>query len=137
MPSDRTGGGLFVGVDVGGTKIMAALVRRSGFVLARKRRSTPRDGSAGKVVDAIATLVEDLLDKASRTRLDIAAMGLAVAGVVDPAGGRVVDTPNMNLSGLDVVAALHEHIDVPIALGNDVNLGTLGEKWLGAARSAR
>ena len=42
----------------------------------------------------------------------------------------------MNLSGLQVVAPLEERFEVEVALGNDANLGTLGETWLGAARSA-
>jgi len=57
--------------------------------------------------------------------------------VVDPRRGHVVVTPNMNLSGVDVVAPLEAALGVPVVLGNDCNLGTLGEVWLGAARGAQ
>jgi glucokinase len=127
---------LYVGVDVGGTKIFAALVRRSGFVLARKRCSTPRNASAKDVVAALAELIGELLAKGGVGAEELAALGLSIPGVVDPDAGKVVFTPNMNLTGLDAVAAFREYVDVPVALGNDVDMGTLGETWLGSARDA-
>ncbi len=127
---------LYVGVDVGGTKIFAALVRRSGFVLARKRRSTPRNGSPEEVVATLAELIGELLAKGGVGAEELAALGLSIPGVVDPDQGKVVFTPNMNLTGLDAVAAFREYVDVPVALGNDVDMGTLGETWLGSARDA-
>ncbi|MGB2821398.1 MAG: ROK family protein, partial [Phycisphaerae bacterium] len=127
---------LYVGVDVGGTKILATLVKRSGKVLARRRLPTPREGKCGEVVEAVAAAIEKLLHRAD-TSGGVAAVGLAIPGVVDPDRGRVVITPNMNLTGLDIVKEMRKRIDVPVALGNDVNLGTLGEKWLGAGRGAR
>lgn len=126
----------YVGVDVGGTKIFAALVRRSGFVLARKRCATPRDASAEQVVAALAELIGELLAKGGVEPEDLAALGLSIPGVVDPDKGKVVFTPNMNLTGLDAVGAFREYHDVPVALGNDVDMGTLGETWLGSARDA-
>jgi glucokinase len=58
--------------------------------------------------------------------------------VVDPAKGRIVICPNMKgLSGLRIGPELAHRFGVPVAIENDVNLGTLGETWLGAAaRSA-
>ncbi len=55
---------------------------------------------------------------------------------MDTDAGRIVVTPNMNLSDKEIVPPVTERFGVPVALGNDVNMGTLGEKWLGAARAA-
>ncbi len=127
---------LYVGVDVGGTKILAALVRPDGRVLARRRIATPLNAPPPVVVRAIAGAVEEALADAGAAKGDLAAVGLAIPGVVDPDAGRVAITPNMNLSGADIGKAARKALGVPVALGNDVNLGTLGEKWLGAARQA-
>lgn len=127
---------LYVGVDVGGTKILAALVKHNGRVVARERIPTPLEAKPAVVVKAIAGAVKALSAKAGVARSDLTAIGLAIPGVVDPDAGRVVITPNMNLSGVRIVKAVRKRLDVPVALGNDVNLGTLGEKWLGAARQA-
>ena len=62
---------------------------------------------------------------------------MAVPGVVDPDTARVVVTPNMSLTGVAIGAHLEGRFHVPMAMGNDGNLGTLGESWLGSARKAR
>ena len=127
---------LYLGVDVGGTKILAALVEESGRVLVRERAATPRRGTHREVLAAIRKAMEGVLRKEKVSPRDLTAIGIAIPGVVDPDKGRVVVTPNMNLSGIAMVPALQAKFGVPVALGNDVNLGTLGEHWLGAARRA-
>ena len=57
--------------------------------------------------------------------------------MVDPDSARVVVTPNMSLTGVAIGAHLEGRFHVPVAVGNDGNLGTLGETWLGSARQAR
>jgi glucokinase len=133
----RSKGNLYLGVDVGGTKIIAALVKSCGTILVRERRDTPRGGPTKDTVDAILAAMVGALAAGAVKPGQLAAIGLAIAGVVEPDKGRVVVTPNMNLSGLRAEAAIRKVYDVPVAVGNDVNLGTLGEKWLGAARKAR
>ncbi len=129
-------GKLFLGVDVGGTKMLAALVRPSGRVLARERRPTPREGTPVDTINAIAGLIDDLLTEAGQPAEALRAIGLAIPGVVDPEAGRIVITPNMNLTGTQIVEPLRERFGVEIALGNDANCGALGEKWLGSASYA-
>lgn len=126
---------LYLGIDVGGTKIQAVLARPTGLILVRERVASPRDAEPKALVAAIADLARETIAEGP-AGATIAAAGLAVPGVVDRGGGTVVVTPNMNLSGMPVVAMLEEALDVPVALGNDVNLGTLGETSLGAARGA-
>ncbi len=127
---------LYLGVDVGATKILAGLVQADGNVLTRKRLPTPRNGTPEETLEAICLAMEGVLAKADKRWGGIDTVGLAVPGVVEPDEGAVVVTPNMNLSGLEVVAVLEERFGVDVVLGNDANLGTLGETWLGAARNA-
>jgi len=133
-PKDKK---LFVGVDVGGTKIMAALAKPSGDILVRKRASTPRGSASGEdIVQAVIELINYTLAEKKVGRKELAGIGIGIPGVVDADEGYVVVTPNMPLTGLHVARLVGAHFKVPVALGNDVNLGTLGEKWLGAARHA-
>ncbi len=137
---------LYMGVDVGGTKILAALAEASGRIVARKRRPTPRGGrprpdasSRGtrerrsQTLAAITAAMEDVLAKAGR---GLAGIGVAIPGVADSRAGRIVITPNMDLSGVPIVAPLARKFGVPVALGNDVNLGALAERWLGSSAGA-
>jgi glucokinase len=128
---------LYVGVDVGGTKVLAALVEETGAVLARERVPTPRDGGPEPVVAAIEKAVADVLAKGGVKAERLTAMGVAIPGVVDPKTARVVVTPNMSLTGVAIGPHLEKRFGVPVAIGNDCNFGALGEKWLGSARRFR
>ena len=127
---------LYLGVDIGGTKIQASLVEESGTIVGRRRCPTPRDAAPQQVVTAIQEAMQQAVEEKGLRPKDLTAMGVAVPGVVDPDEGRVVVTPNMNLSGVSIGPHLEERFKVPVAVGNDCDLGTLGETWLGAARKA-
>ena len=128
---------LYLGVDVGGTKIQASLIEECGTVLARERRPTPQKCSSSDVVLAIEETMDAVVQKRGLPLSDVTAIGLAVPGVVDPDKGLVVVTPNMDLTGTPIGPDLERRFKIPVALGNDCDLGALGEAWLGSARKAQ
>ena len=132
-----TNGKLYVGVDVGGTKIQASLITAPGSVIANNRRATPRDCSVEATLDAIENCVVELLQTQEMELADLATIGIAVPGVVEQETGHIVITPNMNLSDLELGQVMGDRFKVPVAIGNDCNLGTLGECWLGSGRNAK
>ncbi|MBN1395424.1 MAG: ROK family protein [Pirellulales bacterium] len=135
--SDRGNQRLYLGVDVGGTKIQASLVRESGEIVARERRPTPRQKGPERVVAELEKCMEDAVKKGGVRTDDLTSVGVAVPGVVDPDEGLVVNTPNMDLTGVDLGALLSARFQLPIIIGNDGNFGAYGETWLGSARRAR
>ena len=94
---------LFIGIDVGGTKILAALVEDSGKIIERERQSVPSNGSPKEILAVIGDLVDHILEKEKIKKVQIQGAGLAIPGVVDPDKGKVIVTPNMNLSGVDII----------------------------------
>lgn len=121
---------LFIGVDVGGTKVLAAEVSESGQFERTARRSTP-----GRRVDA--SLVEDairaaVLDVADGRQVD--GVGLAAAGFVDASGERVMFAPHLPWRGEDVRTRLAERWGTTVALDNDANCVARAECLYGAAR---
>ncbi|MFZ5829288.1 MAG: ROK family protein [Planctomycetota bacterium] len=137
MAKSKESNRLYLGVDIGGTKLQASLVTEAGAMICRERTATPRTGGPERVVAALEKLIEDTLAKAKTERERLTAIGLAVPGVVDPSQGRVVVTPNMSLTGVAISILLEARFKVPVAMGNDGNLGALGERWLGSARNAK
>ena len=127
----------YLGVDIGGTKIQASLVGESGTILGRQRQSTPRTGGPEQVLAMLEKVMADVLVPANLLPGDLTAIGVAVPGVVEPKSGYVVVTPNMSLTGVSIGAHLESRFHVPVAIGNDGNLGTYGEAWLGSARKAK
>ncbi len=128
---------LYLGVDIGGTKVQASLVRESGEIIGRERSPTPRSGGPERVVAAIEKCMDDMIHKGGIGPGDLTAIGIAVPGVVDPDRGLVVVAPNMRLTGVDIGSLLRARFKAPIIIGNDGNFGALGETWLGSARKAK
>jgi glucokinase len=128
---------LYLGVDIGGTKVQASLVRESGEIVGREKCPTPRKGGPERVVAAIEKCMDDMVQKGGISPNDLTAIGIAVPGVVDPDRGLVVVAPNMRLTGVDLGSLLSARFKAPIAIGNDGNFGALGETWLGSARNAQ
>ncbi len=135
-PSKRMKEKWYVGVDVGGTKIQASLISEAGTIRANHRVPSPRDCTVEVTLDTIESAIRVLLEAQETELRQIAAIGIAVPGVVQPETGFVVVTPNMNLTGVELGQIMKERLQVPIAIGNDCNLGTLGECWLGSGRNA-
>lgn len=120
---------LVAGVDVGGTNIEVGLTDDAHEVHARAKAPTP-SGGPDAVLDIIAELLQSL-------DAEPIALGVGIPGVVHE--GQVLTVPNLANwnETFDLVEALQQRIDLPIALGNDANVGLLGEWLNGAARGAR
>jgi len=123
---------LFVGVDIGGTKVLATAVSSSGRVLRTARRTTPgREVAASRVEDALTEAVEEL---AGSRR--IGAIGIAAAGFVDAQGERVRFAPHLPWRDEGVRARLAERWSAPVVLDNDANCAARAEIEYGAVGGA-
>ena len=121
---------------LGKIKAILELWTETGETLNSQRCSTPRQGGPEEVTAAIDEAMQTALESGGVGPDDLTAVGVAVPGVVDPDTGHVVVTPNMNLTGVALGDHLERRFHAPIAIGNDCNLGALGEAWLGSARRA-
>lgn len=124
----------YIGVDVGGTKIAAGLVSPDGEILGWEKASTPRAKNAGEVMKGIVRAVRDVIADADLKPRHLRAIGIGVPGLVDAKSGKILVAPNISLAGYPIAAELKRRFDAPVAIGNDVNLGVLGESWRGAGR---
>lgn len=121
---------VYVGVDVGGTKVLAGVVDGDGKVLTTARRTTP-----GRRVEA--QIVEDALTEAVLQAADgqtLLGVGVAAAGLVDVSGERVVFAPHLPWSGEPLRSRLEDRWGVPVMLDNDATAATHAEAAFGAAR---
>ena len=124
--------GVSVGVDVGGTKIIAGVPGPDGRLLDREDRATPDRTSASIVVEGlIAQAVEAL-----RARHDVETVGVAAAGFVDAAGARVRFAPHLSWRDEPLRDRLSDRLGLPVLVANDANAALWGEARFGAARGA-
>lgn len=125
----------YIGVDVGGTKIYAAMTDAAGQIVSKKRNSTPHGGTRSEVIETILKTVEKLIKKSDVGRSQIAGIGLAVPGMVDFKRDMIVESPNIALSGENLVKPIEAKFGVPVALANDVDAGAMGEFQFGSNKN--
>ena len=123
---------------VGGTKVLGAIFNENDEIIFRlKKRSTSRGNASADVEAVIVSVVEEMIQKAEIDRKDVNAIASCAPGVIDQDRGIVLFTPNLPWRDYDIGAAMRERFGVPFFVGNDVNLGVLGEHEYGAARGYR
>jgi len=122
-----------VGIDLGGTAIKAGAVSEQGEVLESRSTPTGLSDGAAAVIDRMTALAREL-------RAD-GVVGIGSPGLIDHAGGRVLECPNLkvleNVPLRDEVARRLGFAPRNVHLENDANAAAVGEAWLGAGRSAR
>ena len=121
-----------IGVDVGGTKILAAVVSRDGSLGARLER--PSDHSSQ---DALLAELDSLVEELLRAEPDAQALGFGVPSRIDQRAGRALKSVNIPLEGVDLRDRMRERHGLPVALDNDANAAAIAEWQAGAARGAR
>ncbi len=121
---------LTLGVDVGGTSIKTSAVDEAGEARDVLRTPTPADDPSG---EKTAAVVVELIVRYI-VQHDIAAIGLAVPGVVNEFTGTVVSAVNLRWTDLPFRRMVEAHLELPLAFGQDVRTGAFAEATLGAAR---
>jgi glucokinase len=122
---------LTVGIDIGGTKVLGAVVDTHGEVLAVERR--PTEGhDVRKVEDTIVDVVTGFSQ-----RYDVAAVGIGAAGFVDVSRTVVMFSPHLDWRREPLRARVAERVRIPVVVDNDANTMALAECRFGAGRGHR
>lgn len=122
-----------LGIDLGGTNIQCGVVAE-GKVTHRDGTKTKADEGSEAVIKRIAKLCDDVLDKASLKRKDIAALGIGAPGAIDIKKGVVLNAPNLNWKDFPLSKVLTKEMGMPVVVDNDVNVGAWGEHQAGAGK---
>jgi len=128
--------GMVIGIDIGGTKLTAALAGTDGSVERKIRRPTEENWTARDNLAALRELIQQLLSAAKRREADVLGIGVGFGGPVDPVRGIV--RRSHHVEGWEGIALRHEFegtFHIPTHVDNDANVGALGELAYGAARN--
>ena len=120
-------------VDIGGTKMAAAVVDSCGMILAEARVPTPASTDPEVVFGALTSVVDQAR---AYTTADPVVCGVGCGGPMS-AGGETVSP--LNIRGwvrFPLRERLHRHVGLPVVVDNDAKALALGEGWLGAARGS-
>lgn len=134
----NSGGKPVIGMDLGGTKILAGVVDGDGKILGISKRPTRPETGVDKVIDRMAKVAREAVEESGLKMSDIAALGSGSPGPLDPDTGVVHFAPNLaGWEEVPLAQLLADRLDIPAYIENDVNLGTLGEFALGAGQGCR
>ena len=125
-------------LDVGGTKVLGAIFNEKDEIIYRlKKRSKSEGEGSADVEKVIINVIEEMIKESGIDRSEINAIASCAPGVIDQDRGIVLFTPNLPWRNYDIAGAMRKRFGVPFFVGNDVNLGVLGEYKFGAAQGYR
>lgn len=131
------GGPYVIGVDLGGTKVLAGVVGDNHTILGRSKRPTPAQEGAEAILRTIVDCIDDALAGSRLHRDDIAAIGIGSPGPLDAESGVILFSANLNVRNFALGPILSSLLKRPVLLQNDVRVGGYAEYRLGTGRGYR
>ncbi len=120
----------YIGVDLGGTNIRAAIVQEDGSILEMKKTQSRPERGAEAVMETMITLIESL-----EGYEECEGIGMGIPGPIDTINGKIIVSTNLpKLIGFPIAQYIEEHFHKPAFMDNDVKVAALGEAVLGAGK---
>ena len=123
-----------IGIDLGGTKILAGVIDAKGKVLSRFKKKTKPEKSFKEIISRIADCAKGAAEVAGVPLSSIAGIGIGAPGALNPLTGVIALAPNLHWKNVPLKALLEKQLHRPVFLNNDANIGTLGEQCYGAGK---
>jgi len=123
-----------LGIDLGGTKILAGVVGPGNQILGRSKRPTPAQEGSEAILRTIVECIDEALAASRLTRNDVVAAGVGSPGPLDPEAGVILYSANLNVRNFPLGPNLSTLLGRPVLVQNDVRVGGYGEFRLGAGR---
>src|SRR4030042_6970468 len=129
------GGRPVLTVDLGGTKIMAAVVLSDGNVLSRNYCLTMADKGPKAVIDRVVFAVNGVVAQAQLKTSEFIGLGVAAAGILDTKKGIVTTSPNLpHWHDVQLGDILTEKLGIVTYIINDANAAAVGEHRFGVGK---
>jgi len=124
-----------VGVDLGGTKILGSVVNlNTGRMVSTSKKKTRVVNEGLDLVKRISLVVADAIDESGMDPSKLAGIGIGAAGMVDREKGILLAAANLGANDVVLAEPLKAQFGLPVKVGNDVEVATLGELNFGAGR---
>ena len=122
-------------LDIGGTKILGAIFDEKDEIIYRLKKKTKQSGDdSANVEKVIVSVVEEMIEAAGIDKKKINAIAAGAPGVINQDTGVVLFSPNLPWRNYNIKKSIEEKTGIKFFIGNDVNVGVLGEYYYGAAR---
>lgn len=126
-----------LGIDLGGTNIVAGIVDEDYKIIATAKRKTNCPRPAEEIADDMAAVALEAIDHAGLKKEDIESAGVGSPGAIDPVGGIVTYANNLGFLGVPLASMLKERTGIDFYLENDANAAAYGEFLAGAGKGTK
>ncbi len=126
MPDPTTKSELYIGVDLGGTKILAGVFDSRLKLIGTYKLSTKAQRGAEGVIERISRCVRDAVDECDLKLDQVRGIGIGAPGAVDSVSGTVMFAPNLDWRDVPLAKELSQELKLPVFLENDCTLSMLG-----------
>lgn len=127
-----------IGIDIGGTKILVALLDGAFRIVSETKAKTKPEKGERSFLESLIGSVQQVLKDARVDRKAVLGIGAGCPGFIDSKKGIVLTSPNIPfLKNYPLARKIMEETGMPVVLGNDVQTGLYGEHQFGAARGYR
>ncbi len=124
-----------IGIDLGGTKILAGVIDAHGKVVGKGKKATGAKKGVDSVLERIHIAMDEALAVSGLGKKHISAIGIGVPGIFDASTGVVKEITNIpGFRNIDLAKSLRQFVDVPVVMSNDVRVAAVGEHRIGAGR---
>ena len=122
-------------LDIGGTKTLGAVFdNKQNIIFRLKKKTTSGGDSSQNVEELIISVVDEMLGELGIKKKQIHAIAAGAPGVINQDTGIVLFSPNLPWRDYDLASPIRNKFGAPFYIGNDVNVGVLGEHQYGAAK---
>jgi glucokinase len=124
----------YICLDIGGTKILGVLFDQDDKILCRVKKKTRVEKGIQEIEENIISVVEELAAKSGLDMSELAGIAAGAPGVINEETGEIIFSPNLPWRNYNIRAAVEKRFNVPFRIGNDANVGILGEWKYGAGK---
>ncbi len=126
-----------VGIDLGGTNIVAGVVDEKYEIIARASCKTNVPRPEAEICDSMAAIVKEAIKKAKLKMDDIDYIGIGVPGAVNPETRIIETSPNLFFKNWEIAKMMEERLHKYTKVENDANAAALGEFLAGSAKGTK
>jgi glucokinase len=124
---------LAIGIDIGGTKILGALVDQNGKILYESKVPSPAQ-DPDLMVSTVVALIREIQSNAPS---EVVGAGVAAAGFIDADQSTILYAPNLNWRNEPFRDRLQQHLTIPVVIENDANAAGWAEYKFGAGKGVK
>jgi glucokinase len=128
---------MYIGVDLGGTKIKIGMVNEGGKIVNSGIIDTDPSHDDKIIMKDMTAEIDRLIKQEGLQVKDIKSIGIGVPGLVDYEKGNIIYCTNLSWYNIEAVSYLKEHFNIPVYIENDATVAAYAESLFGSTKGAR